>query len=557
MTNSLYTEALADAKAIREAAEVRAKQQLVESMSPQIKLMVEQAILGENDQPDSNNQPSDDEEENAESEGSSSEDNDSSNDDGKGPTKNEQTYESLKLSEESDFANEEPVHFDPALAGGEDLVEDPHVTMESKRLINKLITKKQRKDAVVEKLDTLSSAIKRLRPAILLSESKNIDNIASQKLNKVMHSLVKEFKILSTSRILKSDKQLFETYLNLAQEFMSMYKRRRNRLNESIDDIFETDFIFEEEGDEDAEKSSDKMPDLDMSGDDSDSSDDMAGDDMASKIDSAISDRFEGLGAELADLIGDEEDSSDSSDDSDDMKSDDDSDDEASSADEAYSYGETDEGPSCEIDEDIDEDVDEAMDEGEVFLEIDENMLRDEIGKMRAMREGDAAAMDSHFGGGKKGKELFVDGEDLNKLDHVSSIKESARKVVRENRKLKADLNEHKKALSAMKGQLQEMNLFNAKLLYANKLMQNKDLSLKQQKHIVESLDNAKTLGEAKVLFEGLTKSLNKSSSRTGALTEGTSRRVLGTSSRSTRSAQPAKNRVEVDRWALLAGIKG
>ena len=108
-----------------------------------------------------------------------------------------------------------------------------------------------------------------------------------------------------------------------------------------------------------------------------------------------------------------------------------------------------------------------------------------------------------------------------------------------------------------MKEQLQEMNLFNAKLLYANKLMQNKDLSLKQQKHIVESLDNAKTLGEAKVLFEGLTKSLNKSSSRTGALTEGTSRRVLGTSSRSTRSAQPAQNRAEVDRWALLAGIKG
>ena len=180
-------------------------------------------------------------------------------------------------------------------------------------------------------------------------------------------------------------------------------------------------------------------------------------------------------------------------------------------------------------------------------------MLRNEISKMKAIREGDAADMAAHFGGGSKEKDPFIDG----KVNELDSLKESARKVVRNNRQLKAELNEHKKALRAMKEQLQEMNLFNAKLLYANKLMQNKDLSLKQQKHIVESLDNAKTLGEAKVLFEGLTKSLNKSSSRTGALTEGTSRRVLGTSSRSTRSAQPAKNRVEVDRWALLAGIKG
>ena len=308
-----------------------------------------------------------------------------------------------------------------------------------------------------------------------------------------------------------------------------MYKRRRNRLNESIDDIFEADFIFEEEGDDD-------MPSLELDDADSDSD----SDDSISKGDLA-----DALGPlmDLAGLEGEDEDE-DEEPEMDSMPSDDDSDEEEDDSDE--------EEPS-----DTDEGYEGDLPEGDVFLEIDENMLRNEIGKMRAMREGDAAAMDSHFGGGKKGKEPFVDGEDLNKHDHVSSIKESARKVVRENRKLRADLEEHKKALSAMKGQLQEMNLFNAKLLYANKLMQNKDLSLKQQKHIVESLDNAKTLGEAKVLFEGLTKSLNKSSSRTGALTEGTSRRVLGTSSRSTRSAQPAKNRVEVDRWALLAGIKG
>ena len=139
MTNSLYTEALADAKAIREAAETRAKQQLVESMSPQIKLMVEQAILGEGeDQKD----PKDGEEEAADDEEKVIKDNAKS------------THESSKVSEdpfeEAPYENKEPVEFDEDMSAGEgDLVdvdvETDEVTVESKKLINKLITKKQRK----------------------------------------------------------------------------------------------------------------------------------------------------------------------------------------------------------------------------------------------------------------------------------------------------------------------------------------------------------------------------------------------------------------------------
>jgi hypothetical protein len=115
-------------------------------------------------------------------------------------------------------------------------------------------------------------------------------------------------------------------------------------------------------------------------------------------------------------------------------------------------------------------------------------------------------------------------------------------------------LAEYKKATGALKGQLTEMNLFNAKLLYANKLMQNKNLTMKQQKAIVEALDNAKTLREAKLLFKSLTEFFNRKSSK--KLTEG-SLRTLGSSSKSTRSAQPASSGVEVDRWAVLAGLYG
>lgn len=528
MTNSLYTEALADAKAVREAAEARAKQQLIEAMSPDIKTMVEKAILGEDEVSELDEDSVEDGE---------------SGEDGKGFESEEPAPMPAELAREDDDDDDDEA---PGQPSGEKPNENHKIKAENRRIINKLVTKQKRKEVVVEKLDNLTESIKRLRPAILLSENNQINDISSQKLNKVMHSLIKEFKILSTSRILKSDKQLFETYLKIAQEFMSMYKRRRNKLNESIDDIFEADFLLEEEGDLDSlgdpegeESDTEGMPEGMPEGKPEGVS--------KGELEDAVTKAVEELAAVLDMEVkpaGESEESSDEPEEESADEEEEPADEELPEAEEGYEA-------HTEVEEAME--IDETLEEGDVYLEIDEDMLRDEISKMKAIREGDAADMAAHFGGGKKEKDPFIDGE-VNRLD---SLKESARIVVRNNRQLNAELKEHKKALRAMKGQLQEMNLFNAKLLYANKLMQNKDLSLKQQKHIVESLDNAKTLGEAKVLFEGLTKSLNKSSSRTGALTEGTSRRVLGTSSRSTRSAQPANNRVEVDRWALLAGIKG
>ena len=96
------------------------------------------------------------------------------------------------------------------------------------------------------------------------------------------------------------------------------------------------------------------------------------------------------------------------------------------------------------------------------------------------------------------------------------------------------------------------MNLFNAKLLYVNKLMQNRNVTPKQQRVIVEALDNAKTIREAKLLYQSLSASVNK---KGGNLSEGRVRRSLGSASKSARSAQPITEGAGVDRWALLAGL--
>jgi hypothetical protein len=111
-----------------------------------------------------------------------------------------------------------------------------------------------------------------------------------------------------------------------------------------------------------------------------------------------------------------------------------------------------------------------------------------------------------------------------------------------------------KRQATAAKKELKESNLFNAKLLYVNKLMQSYDLNVKQQRAIVEALDNAKTLREAKLLYTTLTESLKKGrSTKGGTMNESVSR--TGSASKSVRSSAPAKNGTELGRWAVLAGL--
>jgi hypothetical protein len=213
--------------------------------------------------------------------------------------------------------------------------------------------------------------------------------------------------------------------------------------------------------------------------------------------------------------------------------------------------------------------------EGTLY-EIDEAVLRRELRRMKRLSEATSGVEDPDhtaraFGGGDVEDEMFIDVDEetlLNVLaDELGRVKfkggrmhESApRRAVppqrnNETAALRSKLREYETMTESMKAQLVEMNLFNAKLLYANKLMQNKNLTQKQQRAIVEALDNAKTLREAKLLYKSLTESLSKGSAR--SLQEG-STRTLGSASRSTQSAQvrPTSNGVEVDRWAVLAGI--
>ena len=103
---------------------------------------------------------------------------------------------------------------------------------------------------------------------------------------------------------------------------------------------------------------------------------------------------------------------------------------------------------------------------------------------------------------------------------------------------------------------MEELNLFNAKLLYVNKLLQNKSINENQKRSIVKALDEAKDLREAKVLYKSLTESFSKSTSTKSKRLNESAR--MASSSRTTKPAgsHAASASGEVDRWARLAGLK-
>ena len=204
----------------------------------------------------------------------------------------------------------------------------------------------------------------------------------------------------------------------------------------------------------------------------------------------------------------------------------------------------------------------------EPFIEVSEeallNALAEELGEQNDA-PGDANKGQSAFGDASPAGAVDLDGTNLATESRrraarrraaarrrpTSRRAQVAEAAARKNAR-RAQLAERK--AKAVRKELKESNLFNAKLLYVNKLMQSYDLNTKQQRAIVEALDNAKTLREAKLLYTSLTESLRKRrTSGSGRISEGALR--TGSASKSTRSAAPAKSGMELDRWAVLAGI--
>jgi hypothetical protein len=121
---------------------------------------------------------------------------------------------------------------------------------------------------------------------------------------------------------------------------------------------------------------------------------------------------------------------------------------------------------------------------------------------------------------------------------------------------LKKENNNLKNILAQAKDRLEEINLSNARLLYANRVLQDPSLNEQQKNKIAGMVSNARTVDEAKMVFETLQKTLAGKTQRNTpqSLSEAVSRKssvILGGNRQQTSP--------EIDpttsRWATLAGI--
>ena len=115
------------------------------------------------------------------------------------------------------------------------------------------------------------------------------------------------------------------------------------------------------------------------------------------------------------------------------------------------------------------------------------------------------------------------------------------------------ELNEAIKTIKALKSELNEINLFNAKLMYVNKIFKAKNLSESQKTKVVSAFDRATSVKEVENTFKTLQETVSAETKKSSL------KESVGFASKAMGNA-PARPIVEADafvtRWQQLAGIK-
>lgn len=134
---------------------------------------------------------------------------------------------------------------------------------------------------------------------------------------------------------------------------------------------------------------------------------------------------------------------------------------------------------------------------------------------------------------------------------------EKMKDLMQENNKFKALSNDLLKTSTALKEQLEKVNLSNAKLLYTNKALGNISLNERQKNAIVESISKAGSVLEAKTIYETLQNAVENSEAKKEApqsLREALNKAPSPFAVKKT--SANSINDLMADRMKALAGIK-
>lgn len=150
----------------------------------------------------------------------------------------------------------------------------------------------------------------------------------------------------------------------------------------------------------------------------------------------------------------------------------------------------------------------------------------------------------------------YTDGMDAKDIEYRERA-QKAEELTEENNILKKEVAKLKEILGTAKTTLEEINLQNARLLYANRVLGDSSLNEQQKNKIAEMVDKARSVEEARLIFETLQKTMASTETKAPqSLSEAVSKSssvILGGNRRDERTADenPTKSR-----WATLAGLK-
>ncbi len=105
--------------------------------------------------------------------------------------------------------------------------------------------------------------------------------------------------------------------------------------------------------------------------------------------------------------------------------------------------------------------------------------------------------------------------EDIEEMDELEELKDAARKIANEKVHKEKELEEAINVIKTLRGQLNEVNLLNAKLIYVNRLFKENTLTESQKVNVVNSFDKATTLNETKNIYEVLKSTVKTSKATT------------------------------------------
>jgi len=199
-------------------------------------------------------------------------------------------------------------------------------------------------------------------------------------------------------------------------------------------------------------------------------------------------------------------------------------------------------------------DLDEEIELDEEILDAIAEELKVDLGIPDQGLGGRSTPTDRNLEGQKVTLAALKDDELAEEHEALQKAREEAAMYVNQVNELKQEKSNLQKTVLHLKGRLEEVNLSNARLLYTNRVLNSTSLNERQKTKIVESISNADSVEEAKVIYETLQSAVgDKTKSSPQSLREAVER----PSSTLPRRRETNAQNPHFSRMRALAGIKG